>query len=383
MNPIPLSVPMIGELEKRWINQCLDSGYISTSGPLIARFEQEFAHKVAGPYAVATVSGTAALHVCLRVLGIGAQDRVIVPDLTFIASVNPILYCGAQPVFVDVNRETWSLDAPAVREVCRHFKDSDHPVKAILPVHLYGCACPVRELAEIAREFDLRIIEDATESLGTTMNGKQVGTSGDMGCFSFNGNKLLTTGGGGMIVTASKQYADRARYLLNQAYDDPEYFLHGDMGYNYRLNNIAAALGLAQLERMPDILAAKRRIAARYDTLFSGIQWIQSNPQPEGVASSFWLYSVVLDSEERRDQWLTYLHQQHIAARRFFRPLHRQPYLSGQGVWSLTAEGLRNGPEGVSDDLYTRGLNLPGSPGMTDEELEYITSHLTHLLTRA
>ena len=222
MNFIPLSEPILGEPEKRWLLKCVDSGYASSIGPLVGEFERQFAEKVGARHAIATASGTAALHVSLCALGIGPGHSVIVPDLTFVASMNPVLYCGATPVLLDVDRDTWCLDTRLLRETCRVLSRDRCDLKAIIPVHLYGCPCDLQDIRDVAREFGLRVVEDATEALGTTWHGKAAGTWGDLGCFSFNGNKLITTGAGGMVVTDSPALAEKVRYLVNQARDSAD-----------------------------------------------------------------------------------------------------------------------------------------------------------------
>jgi perosamine synthetase len=377
-----MSEPVIGDREQRWIQDCLASGYVSAYGPMVDEFEQRFARCANAEYAVATVSGTAALHVSLRALDIQPGDYVAVSDLTFIASVNPVLYSYARPVLIDVDPATWCMDPEALRAACAHGAQQGTPIRAVIPVHVYGCACDMTALQEAAGEFGLAVVEDATEALGTTFSGRQVGTFGTFGCFSFNGNKMITCGGGGMVVTASAAQAERVRYFVNQAYDDGGRYLHGDVGYNYRLSNLSAALGLAQLSRLDDLLRKKRRWADGYRTLFADSDWIQCPPEPEAVRNCYWLFSAVLDTRRRREQWRADLAGQGIPSRRFFMPLHRQPFLPDR-VWSRINGPAQAVQHSYSDELTACGINLPSSPTMTETQFEQILNALRLLMDQA
>ena len=382
MNFIPLSEPILGEPEKRWLLKCVDSGYASSVGPLVGEFERRFAEKVGARHAIATASGTAALHVSLRALGIGPGHSVIVPDLTFVASMNPVLYCGATPVLLDVDRDTWCLDTRLLRETCRVLSRDRCDLKAIIPVHLYGCPCDLQDIRDVAREFGLRVVEDATEALGTTWYGKAAGTWGDLGCFSFNGNKLITTGAGGMVVTDSPALAEKVRYLVNQARDSADTYRHSEMGFNYRLSNVSAAIGLAQLERFQQILDAKRAIAARYREAFHTLSPLQIHPEPAGSNNSFWLYSIVMNSPRLRDAWIRSMNSAGIMARRFFTPLHRQPYVH-QPLWRRGRHGPEQGWMGQSDRLSACGINLPSSPTLTERDQQIVIDHILRLTQKA
>ena len=374
---IPLCEPVLGEPEKRRLMQCIDSGFVSSVGPMVEEFERQFAARVGTRHAVATASGTAALHAALRALGVGSGDRVIVPDLTFVASMNPVLYCSAEPVLVDVDRDTWCLDPRLFRDTCRERARRGRPVRAVVPVHLYGCACDMPAILRTAQDLGIAVVEDATEGLGTLLNGRQVGTFGRLGCFSFNGNKMLTTGAGGMVVTDDGELAARVRYLISQARDSGEEYAHGDLGYNYRMSNLAAALGVAQLERLQDHVAAKRRIAARYRRALESMPGVRGHPEPPGVENCFWLYSIVLDSPARRDAWARGLAARGIQTRRFFTPLHKQAY---------RRTAVRSRPHRAGEDagtageyLAARGLHLPSSPDLTEDDQEFVIEEIRRL----
>ncbi|MFH1428724.1 MAG: DegT/DnrJ/EryC1/StrS family aminotransferase, partial [Candidatus Margulisiibacteriota bacterium] len=247
-------MPEIRGNEWKYVKECLDTGWVSSSGDYVKKFEQHFADYTGAKYAIACVNGTSALHISLLITGIGADDEVIMPALTFVAPANAVRYVGAWPVFMDVQRDTWELDPEKLNDFinqeceyknsCLINKNTGRQIKAIIPVHILGHPVDMDPILDIARRYELPVIEDATESLGAKYKGKNVGTIGDIACFSFNGNKIITTGGSGMIVTDNKAWADKAHYLTTQAKDDPLEYIHNEVGYNYRLPNILAAMGI-------------------------------------------------------------------------------------------------------------------------------------------
>ena len=245
---IHLDTPNIGMPEKKYLNRAIDSGYVSTIGPFVPEFETRFAKYLGVKDAVSTQSGTAAIHMALHELGVGRGDEVIVPALTFVATVNPIVYVGAKPIFVDVDIKTWTISPEEIT------KKITKRTKAIIPVHSYGNPCNIEKIIKIAHEHDIFVVEDATESLGARFKGKHTGTWGDFGCFSFNGNKLITTGGGGMVVGNNKKKLGHIKFLINQARDESKGYFHPEVGFNYRMTNIEAALGLAQMGRLEGFL---------------------------------------------------------------------------------------------------------------------------------
>src|SRR6476619_7426048 len=267
---IPLSVPELGGNEWLYVKECLDTNWVSSAGPFVDRFERMVAAVSGDRFAVATASGTAALHLALLVAGIESDDEVIVSSLTFVAPVNAIRYVGAWPVFIDAEPNHWQMDPQKVADFLTNQciwangqlrnKSTGRRVKAILPVHILGHPCDMDPIVQIARKFELVVIEDATEALGARYKSRPVGKPGDVACFSFNGNKIITTGGGGMIVTDNERWAEKAKYLSTQAKDDPIEYIHDEIGYNYRLTNIQAALGVAQIELLDKHIAAKRNI---------------------------------------------------------------------------------------------------------------------------
>ena len=340
---IPLSVPTLEGNERAYLNECIDSGYVSSVGPFVARFEEAFAQRVGRRYAVACSSGTAALHVALRVSGVGPDDIVAVSDLTFIASANAIAYCGATPLLVDSEATSWNLDSQQLFDrVSESARKGKRLPRAIEVVHLLGVPADMEPIRAASQEFSIPIIEDAAEALGATLpDGSQVGSVGEFGCFSFNGNKIITSGGGGMIVCDDEQLAAQARHLTTQARLPGATYQHDEVGFNYRLTNIEAAVGLAQLERLDDFLSARRRIADHYRTrLADDGRFSFPEPAP-GSESSGWLTSFRCGSEESRDQLLQRLDSTGIESRPIWLPMSAQaPYASCPRVGGAVAAAI-------------------------------------------
>jgi dTDP-4-amino-4,6-dideoxygalactose transaminase len=358
---IPLATPDLGELEAAAVMEALSSGFVSSVGPAVDAFEAAFAEAVGSTYAVACASGTAAIHLALDALGVGRDDEVFCSDFTFVGSVNPIAYQGAQPVFVDSEPTTWNLDASlVVAELDRRATAGESMPKAIEVVHVLGMPADLEALLAAAAKHGIAVIEDAAESLGAGWSsgpfaGRMTGSVGTIGCFSFNGNKIATAGGGGMIVTDDKELAVRARHLSTQAKVPDIGYLHDTVGYNYRLTNLAAALGGAQLARLPEFVAAKRRIASAYDAAFAGLP-LTLPPRVEGYDATYWLYSVLTRDLAERDALLEHLATSGVGARALWRPLHQQPPFASYPTIGKT----------VSVSLFERGLSLPCSTHLSD-----------------
>jgi len=289
---LPVAEPTVGERELQYVNECVLTGWISSGGKFVSRFEEMFAAFCASRYAVATSNGTTALHLALLALGIGPGDEVIVPTLTFIATANAVVYTGAVPVFADSEAETWNI-APSAIEAAITAR-----TKAIIPVHLYGHPADMAAILDLAKRHGLAVIEDAAEAHGARYQGKPVGSIGDAGVFSFFGNKIVTTGEGGMLVTDDAEIADRARLLRDHGMRPERRYWHTVLGYNYRLTNLQAAVGVAQMEKIESILKAKRDIAALYRSGLSGIAGLTLPPERDGAENVFWLYTVLVDEEE-------------------------------------------------------------------------------------
>ena len=357
---IPLDAPNIGELEKEYTMRALESGFVSSAGPLVGEFEERFAAYVGVQYAVATVNGTSALHLALRLLGIGPGDEVIVPALTFIATVNPVVYVGATPVVVDVTHDTWTIDPVQIEEAITG------RTKAIIPVHLYGSPANMEAIMDIAERYKLYIIEDATESLGATYQGRYAGTFGHVNIFSFNGNKVITTGGGGMLVTDDRVLAERARLLVNQGRDPGQReYAHREIGYNYRLTNLQAALGLAQLERLPEFLSIKKRNAQIYQQELDKIPGITWQKELSEAESNWWLFSILVDQEKFGEDNLSVmarLTSQGIQVRPLFKPIPQQPCYNTYNFEKCP----------VADDIYNKGINLPSASFLTEKDVREV-----------
>lgn len=376
---IPLCVPELRGREWEYVKECLDTGWVSSVGSYVTRFEQMCAAATGARYAVATNSGTAALHVALRAAGVEAGDEVLVPSLTFIAPANAVRYVGAWPVFIDVEPQYWQMDAELVARFIAEECDFDggtvrngktrRRIRAILPVDILGHPVDLDPFLALAREYGLALVEDATESLGALYKGRRVGAQADVACLSFNGNKILTTGGGGAIVTDDESIAEMARYLTTQAKDDPIEYVHGAVGYNYRLTNVAAAIGCAQLEQLDEFVAIKRANAQRYTELLGGVPGITPPPEAMWAASTFWLYTVLVDAEgyglESRSL-LRQLGEAGIQTRPLWQPLHRSPAHPGAQFVGT----------GVADALHRDALSLPSSVGLTAAQLERVVAAL-------
>ncbi len=374
---IPLCVPQIRGNEWKYIKECLDTNWVSSVGSYVDRFESELARYVGAKYAVATVNGTSALHIALLLAGVGTDDEVLTSTLTFIAPANAIRYVAAWPVFIDAEPAYWQIDPQKVvdflekecqwRNKSLHNKSTGRRVKAILPVHLLGHPVDMDPIREVARKFDLTVIEDATESLGAKYKGHMVGRFGDLSCFSFNGNKLITTGGGGMITTDNEDLAKKAKYLTTQAKDHPIEYIHHEVGYNYRLPNILAAMGVAQMEVLEEYIQAKRHIASIYRDALRTVPGITCMGEAQWAFSTHWMYTVLIDEGRYgmdSRQLLNRLAERGIQARPLWQPLHL----------SKAHEDCQAYQCERAEDLYRQALSLPCSVGITRDEQEVVAA---------
>ncbi|MHC4445982.1 MAG: LegC family aminotransferase [Planctomycetota bacterium] len=373
---VPLCVPEIRNNEWRYIKECLDTGWVSSVGSFVERFEHMVSDYVGAKYAVATVNGTTALHVALLVADIQPDDEVLVSTLSFIAPANAIRYIGAWPVFIDAEPDTWQIDTHKVvdflEQECRWVngglrnKATGRRVKAILPVHILGHPVDSDPIVEAARKYELVVVEDAAEGLGAKYKkGRKVGNSGDIACFSFNGNKIVTSGGGGMILTDNEAWAHKARYLTTQAKDDPVEYIHNHIGYNYRLSNIQAAMGCAQMENLDEYIAAKRKIAATYKKALKDVPGISVMPEAPWALSTYWMYTVLVDSLQYgmdSRSLLKRLKEKRIQTRPLWQPLHRS-----KAHASSQAYRIEN-----ADILYEKALSLPCSVSVAKSDIERV-----------
>ncbi len=377
---IPLCVPEIRGNEWKYIEECLNTNWVSSAGNFVDRFEQKLASYTNNNYAVATCNGTAALHIALLVAGVEPDNEVVVSTLTFIAPANAIRYVGAFPLFMDAEPDHWQMDPQKVldflekeckwRNNALYNKVTDRKVKAIIPVHILGHPVDMDPIIEAARKYELTIIEDATESLGAKYKGRMVGSLGDIACFSFNGNKLITTGGGGMITTDNDKWAQLAKYLTTQAKNDPIEYIHHEIGYNYRLNNIQAAMGCAQIEQVDDYILAKCNIASTYTEAFMEVRGITSMREAEWAFSTFWLYTIMIDKsiygKGSRDV-LTSLANSSIQARPLWQPLHHSPAHSQSQSYHCD----------VAEYIAQRALSLPSSVGLKKDQQKKVIAHFS------
>jgi len=374
----PLSEPLLGGNADGYVRDALASTFVA-NGPYVARFEDEVAARVGAPFAVACASGTAAIHLALHALGIGPGDEVWVSDLTFVASANPARYCGARVTLVDSERESWNL-APdvVVGELTRRARRGVAMPAAIVAVHLLGHPAHLGPVLEAAARHGVPVVEDAAEALGATwtagagpaLDGREVGTVGTVGCYSFNGNKIMTTGGGGMVVTHDATLAARVRHLATQAKEPGVGYVHDEIGFNYRMSNLAAALGVAQLEQLDAFLARRRAIADRYDAAFADVDGIKAAPDCAWARRSGWLSSIVLEDEVTRERVRLALDGAGIESRPVWPPLRTQaPYRDAPVLGG-----------NVAVELGERVLNLPSSASLGDEQQERVIDVVRHAL---
>lgn len=358
---IPLHRPVFEGNERRYLVDCIDSNFVSSVGAKVTEFEKRVAAFTGAKYAVATVNGTAALHVALQLAGVRRGDEVLSQALTFIATCNALSYTGAEPVFIDVDRDTLGLSPEAlrrwlsanavVREGCAYNRSTGRRISACVPMHTFGFPLRIAEVVETCQEYGITVVEDAAESLGSYMGGKHTGTFGKLATLSFNGNKVITTGGGGMIITDDEGLAKRAKHLTTTAkLPHPYEFVHDEVGYNYRLPNLNAALGCAQMERLPEMLAIKAGVARRYAHFFerSGVRFLQPI---EGATANWWLNAIVLQDEASRDALLEATNTQGVMTRPIWRLMSRLEMFK-----HCQHDGLEH-----SHWLEARVVNLPSS----------------------
>lgn len=361
MKRLYLSVPHMGENEERYVGEAFRSNWLSTVGPNLDAFEAAFSARVGLP-CVALGSGTAAIHLGLRLLGVGPGDEVIVPTLTFIASVNPVRWLGAQPVFIDSERESWNLDPQRLAdELSSRAARGKRMPKAVMPVHLYGQSADMDPILEVCARYDVQVIEDAAEAVGTTYKGRPAGTLGAVSAYSFNGNKIITTTGGGMLVAKDPAWVAKARFWSQQARDPGVAYEHTDTGYNYRLSNVLAGIGRGQLEVLDQRVARRREIAFRYRDAFEDLDGISLMPQASWGLHTNWLSVFLLEPERLgvdRDGIIRALEAENIESRPVWKPMHMQPVF--RGVETLGGE--------VAADLFSRGICLPSSTNMSHDD---------------
>lgn len=361
---IYLASPTMHGLEQKFVQEAFDTNWIAPVGPHVNAFEKEISEYTGAKYAAALSAGTAAIHLAVKLLGIGEGDVVFCSDLTFAASCNPVCYEHATPVFIDSEPDTWNMSPDAL---ARAFEKYPHP-KAVICVHLYGTPAKLDEIMEICRAHNVPMIEDAAESLSATYKGKQTGTFGKFGIYSFNGNKIITTSGGGMLVSEDKDAIDKARFLSTQARDPARYYQHSQLGYNYRMSNVDAGIGRGQLRSLDLHRRLKQEIYKTYKEAFSDISDISMNPMnPDGEANN-WLSCMTVEPScgITPDQIMDALAKENIESRPIWKPMHLQPVYQSCDFFTDKEEGS------VSEEIFTNGLCLPSDIKNTKEDMDRI-----------
>lgn len=373
---IPLSIPHLEGNEWTYVKECLDTGWISSAGAYVNQFEQQVADYVGAKYGVACMNGTAGLHIAQLLLGIGEEAHVLAPNITFIATLNAISYAGAEPILVDVDPANWQMDldlldnwmeahtewAQMEGKQWRVYSKTGKPIKAIMPVHVLGNMGNIDQLVTLAQKYNLEIIEDSTEALGSFFKGRHAGTFGKIGVFSFNGNKIISTGGGGVIVTDDADLAKRAKHLTTQAKTSAMEYIHDEIGYNYRLVNVLAAIGVAQMERFEELLKKKQRMDAYYRQELAGVGDIVFQEVPEGVLPNGWLFT--FKTQQMRGL-LEFLNAREIQSRPFWMPMNQL-----QMFKDCTYVQTHN----HSAQIYESCISIPSSAGITQEELQTVVA---------
>jgi pyridoxal phosphate-dependent aminotransferase EpsN len=349
------------------VQEAFASNWIAPAGPALDRFEREFAACVGARHATAVVSGTAAIHLGLQVAGVGPGDEVLCSTLTFVASANPIRYLGGVPVFIDSDRETWNLDPNLLEDFLRRRAAAGKVPKALVLVHLYGQSADLGPILALCERHGVSVVEDAAEALGARYGDRAPGTFGLCGIFSFNGNKIITTSGGGMLVSDDEAFIDKARHLATQARDRSDYYQHSKVGYNYRMSNVLAALGLGQLRLLESRVRARREIFARYVGLLGDLPGLSFMPEASYGRCSRWLTCVLIDSAKfgaDRERVRMELEARNIEARAVWKPLHQQPLFSG----------CERAGGAVADELFATGLCLPSGSALTEADLQRVAA---------
>jgi perosamine synthetase len=360
---IPVCVPLLGTKELEYVTNCIETNWISSKGKYVEEFEKHFSAYCGCKNGVSTTNGTTSLHLALASIGLKKGDEVIVPAFTMIASLFSIVYCGAKPVLVDAEPETWNIDTSKIEEKITN------RTKVIMPVHIYGHPCDMDPVLSIAKSHSLWVIEDAAEAHGAEYKGKKMGGIGNIGCFSFYANKIITCGEGGMIVTNDDELAKHARSLKDLSFSGKKReYTHSELGYNYRMTNLQAAIGLAQFERINEFVEMRRKNAHHYNELLGSIRGIRLPVEKEWAKNVYWMYSILVEPEFgiSRDKLMVELEKRGIETRPFFIPMNKQPVFRNMNLF----EGELYP---VAEEISQKGLYLPSSSGLTSNEIEYVS----------
>ena len=367
--PILLSTPHMGSREHQFVTEAFETNWIAPIGPHVDAFEQEFCQKVGASHATAVSSGTAALHLALKLVGVGAGDEVFCSSLTFSASANPIVYLGAKPVFIDSDSTSWNMNPELLHTALAQRAQAGKLPKAVILVHLYGQSADIDPILKSCQQYGVAVIEDAAEALGATYKGRSPGTFGTIGIFSFNGNKIITTSGGGMLVSEDASFTSKAKFLATQARDPAPHYQHSEIGYNYRMSNVLAGIGRGQLMVLNDRVAARRRNCAVYEQGLGHLPGIEFMPEAPWGNATRWLTCLTIDPTAfgvDREHVRLALAAAQIEARPVWKPLHLQP---------IFEEYDRFGGE-VAEDLFDRGLCLPSGSNLSDEDLACVIDEI-------
>jgi dTDP-4-amino-4,6-dideoxygalactose transaminase len=367
--PILLSTPHMGDREHQFVTEAFETNWIAPIGPHVNAFEQEFCNVVGSSHAAAVSSGTAALHLALKLVGVGVGDEVFCSTLTFSASANPIAYLGATPVFIDSDRVSWNMDPEVLRSALAQRAKAGKLPKAVVLVHLYGQSADIDPILKACQEYGVPMIEDAAEALGATYKGRSPGTFGNIGIYSFNGNKIITTSGGGMLVSEDANITSKAKFLATQARDPAPHYQHSEIGYNYRLSNVLAGIGRGQLLVLADRVAARRRNCAVYEQHLGKLPGIEFMPEAPWGSATRWLTCLTIDPTAfgvDRERVRLALGEAQIEARPVWKPLHMQPIFKDCECF---------GGE-VAEDLFDRGLCLPSGSNLSDEDLDCVIQEI-------
>lgn len=368
MNKIWLSSPHLSGHEQKYVQEAFATNWVAPLGPNVDSFEQDLCNYVGVNHAAALSSGTAALHLALVMLGVGREDVVLCQSFTFSASANPIVYQGATPVFVDSETETWNICPDSLETAIKGEQSKGKKVKAVIAVHLYGMPAKMQEITDICTRYEVPLIEDAAEALGSTYLGQKLGSFGLLNVLSFNGNKIITTSGGGALLSNDENFIKKSRFLATQARDDAPHYQHSEIGYNYRLSNICAGIGRGQMEVIDERVAQRRRNFVFYQRELSAIEGIAFQPEAEGSFSNRWLSCLVIDSEKTagvtRETIRLKLAAHNIEARPLWKPMHLQPVFAGTPYYGSD----------VADKLFQNGLCLPSGSNLTEEDLDRVVA---------
>lgn len=369
-----LSVPHMSGLEQPFVKEAFDSNWIAPLGPQVEAFEKEFKEIVGAPYSVALSSGTAALHLAFQLLGVGSGDEVLVSTLTFSATVNPLLYLGARPVFIDSERESWNIDPDLVESALEERERSGRLPKAVAVVHLYGQCADMDPILAVCDRYGVPVVEDAAEALGASYRGRSPGTIGSVGVYSFNGNKVITTSGGGMLVSEDENLVRHALKLATQAREPVPHYEHTEVGYNYRMSNVLAAIGRGQLRVLEDRVNARRRNFAFYQQALGDLPGVEFMREAAWGQHSRWLTTLTIDPLEfgvDRETIRVALEEQNIETRPVWKPMHQQPIFRDCTIYGGA----------VADDLFEKGLCLPSSSSLSESDLERVAEAFRHVRT--